>query len=196
MKKSDVIEFFDRCAPFWDENMVRNETVIAEILDYGGICPGVDVLDVACGTGVLFPDYIKRNVNSLTGIDISPAMISIAQEKFPSVNVVCGDVEQYPFDQKFDAVMVYNAFPHFPDSMGLIRVLATLLKPSGRLTIAHGMSREQLLRHHSGAAQRVSIELIHEDELAGLMEEVGLCVDHKISDSEKYVVSGRKHHNL
>ena len=78
MKKSDVIEFFDRCAPFWDEDMVRNETVIAEILDYGGICPGVDVLDVACGTGVLFPDYIKRNVNDLTGIDISPAMISIA----------------------------------------------------------------------------------------------------------------------
>lgn len=37
MKKSDVIEFFDRCAPFWDEEMVRNETAIAEILDYGGI---------------------------------------------------------------------------------------------------------------------------------------------------------------
>ena len=57
MNKSDVIEFFDRCAPFWDEEMVRNETVIAEILDCGGIRPGRDVLDVACGTGVLFPVF-------------------------------------------------------------------------------------------------------------------------------------------
>lgn len=190
MKKSDVIEFFDRCAPFWDEEMVRNETVIAEILDRGGILPGIDVLDVACGTGVLFPDYIKRNVDSLTGIDISPAMASIAQKKFPSVNVICGDVEQYPFNQKFDAIMVYNAFPHFPDPTSLTRALSGLLKPSGRLTIAHGMSREQLLQHHSGAAQRVSIELIHENELAGLMTETGFCVDHKISDHEKYIVSG------
>ena len=190
MNKSDVIEFFDRCAPFWDEEMVRNETVIAEILDCGGIRPGIDVLDVACGTGVLFPDYIKRNVDSLTGIDISPAMASIAQKKFPSANVICGDVEQYPFNQRFDAIMVYNAFPHFPDPTGLIRALAGLLKLSGRLTIAHGMSREQLVRHHSGAARRVSIELIHEDELAGLMTKMGLCVDRKISDCEKYIVSG------
>ena len=190
MNKSDVIVFFDRCAPFWDKEMVRNEAVIAEILDYGGIRPGIDVLDVACGTGVLFPDYIKRSVNSLTGIDISPAMAKIAQEKFPSVNVICGDVERYPFSQKFDAIIVYNAFPHFSDPAVLVRRLSGLLKPSGRLTVAHGMSREQLNHHHSGTAKNVSVELIHENELAEIMVKQGLFVDCKVSDYEKYVVSG------
>ena len=53
MRKEDIIAFFDRCAPTWDGELVRNEPVIAKILDNGGIRPGIDVLDVACGTGVL-----------------------------------------------------------------------------------------------------------------------------------------------
>lgn len=52
----------------------------------------MDVLDVACGTGVLFPDNLKRCVESVTGIDISPEMARLAAEKFPQVQVICGDV--------------------------------------------------------------------------------------------------------
>ena len=43
----DIAAFFDRCAPWWDADMVRKEDIIAAILDHGGIRPGVDVLDVA-----------------------------------------------------------------------------------------------------------------------------------------------------
>ena len=57
MNKQDVIEFFDRLAPGWDAGLIRSDSVIAEILDNAGVKAGVDVLDVACGTGVLFPDY-------------------------------------------------------------------------------------------------------------------------------------------
>ena len=57
IERSDVISFFDRCAPNWDAEMIRNEPVIRTILDNAGIRAGMDVLDVACGTGVLFPDW-------------------------------------------------------------------------------------------------------------------------------------------
>jgi len=165
--------------------------VIARILDQGGIREGVHVLDVACGTGVLFPDYLERKVASLTAIDISPEMAAAARRKFPAVNVICGDVETTDFDRKFDAVMVYNAFPHFPDPEKLIRVLSGLLAPGGRLTVAHGMSRERMDLHHQGAASAVSIRLLHEDDLAAIMARCGLRVDAKVSDEEKYLVSGR-----
>ena len=69
MNKADVIAFFDRCAPEWDADMIRNEPVIQTILDNAGVCAGIDVLDVACGTGVLIPDYLKRSVRSVTGND-------------------------------------------------------------------------------------------------------------------------------
>ena len=188
MKKQDVIEFFDRCAPWWDDDMVRNEDILSTILTLGGIGPGMDVLDVACGTGVLFPDYLSRGVNSVTGIDISPEMAKIAAAKFPQVEVVCGDVEEVDFGRQFDAVMVYNAFPHFPDPQRLITTLAGLTKPGGRLTVAHGMSRAALTDHHKRAG-KVSIDLLHEQELAGLFAPY-FQVDVVISTDRMYQVSG------
>ena len=189
MEKKDIAEFFDRCAPWWDDDMIRNESIIAQILDNGGIRENMDVLDVACGTGVLFPDYLKRNVASVTGIDISPEMAKIAAAKFPEVNVICGDVETTAFDRQFDAIMVYNAFPHFPDPARLIGVLAKLLKPGGRLSVAHGMSRAALTDHHAGRASKVSIDLLHEKDLAALFEPY-FDVEVIISNDRMYQVAG------
>ena len=191
MEKKDIAEFFDRCAPWWDDDMIRNEQIITNILDNCGISQGMDVLDVACGTGVLFPDYLERKVSSVTGIDISPEMAKIAASKFPEVTVICGDVEETRFDKLFDAVMVYNAFPHFPEPARLIEALAQVVKPGGRLSVAHSMSRAQLQQHHSGRASRVSIDLIHEQELAALFSPY--CdVDVIISSDRMYQVAGTR----
>ena len=188
MDKKEVIAFFDRCAPWWDADMVRDEEVINTIMACGGIRSGMDVLDVACGTGVLFPDYLKRGVASVTGIDISPEMAKIAREKFSQVHVICGDVETVDFGRQFDAVMVYNAFPHFPDPARLIETLAKLTKPGGRLSVAHGMSRAALTDHHKRASS-VSIDLLHEQELARIFEP-WFQVDVVISTDRMYQVSG------
>lgn len=190
MEKKDIIEFFDRCAPWWDDDMIRNEAIIATILDNGGIKPGIDVLDVACGTGVLFPDYLNRGANSVTGIDISPEMAKLAAAKFPQVNVICGDVETAEFDRQFDAIMVYNAFPHFPDPAKLIETLARHTKTGGWLSIAHGMSRAALIKHHERAS-KVSIDLLEENALAALMRP-WFTVDVIISNDRMYQVSGTR----
>ena len=190
MEKQEIAAFFDRCAPWWDADMIRHEDIIAEILENGGIRAGIDVLDVACGTGVLFPDYLSRGVSSVTGIDISPEMVKIARSKFPQVRVICGDVENTEFDGQFDAIMVYNAFPHFPDPARLVRVLAGLTKPGGRLSVAHGMSRAALTDHHKRASA-VSIDLLEEGELAKLFDPF-FEVDVVISDDRMYQVSGIK----
>ena len=183
MRKEDIIAFFDRCAPNWDGELVRNEPVIAKILDNGGIRPGIDVLDVAGGTGA----------RSVTGIDISPEMIRCAAAKFPQENVrlLCGDMETASFDRQFDCCMVYNAFPHFPDPAKLLAALAAALKQGGRLSVAHGMSRAKLDRHHSGAACKVSVGLMPENALAELMGR-WFDVDVIVSDAEMYQVCGTK----
>ena len=187
MKKKEIAEFFDRCAPWWDADMIRDEELIAAILNNGGIRPGADVLDVACGTGVLFPDYLKRGA-TVTGIDLSPEMARLAAEKFPQVRVLCGDVEETEFDRQFDCVMVYNAFPHFPDPERLVGTLARLVKPGGKLSVAHGMSRAALTDHHKRASN-VSIDLIHERDLAAIFSQ-WFDVDVIISTDRMYQVAG------
>ena len=190
MNKQDIIEFFDRLAPQWDRDMIKNDQIIQTILENADIRPGQQILDVACGTGVMIPYYLQKNVASVVGIDISPEMTKIAREKFSQANVqiLCGDIENTEFSQKFDRIVVYNAFPHFPDPENLIRTLANLLNPCGSVTVAHGMSRAHIDAHHKGAASKVSLGLMHENDLAALMEKY-LTVTVKISNDTMYQVT-------
>ena len=193
MHKDDIIQFFDRLAPQWDADMIRSDEKIAKIMDGAGIQPGARILDVACGTGVLFPDYLARKVASVTAVDISPEMVKIAAAKYPEENitVLCADVEELDPSMQFDCIMVYNAFPHFPDPQRLIATLSSHLKPGGSLTVAHGMSRAQIDHRHEGPASKVSLGLMHEDALAAIFAQ-HLTVTVKISDEQMYQVTGTK----
>ena len=192
MEKKDVIAFFDRCAPGWDAQMVKNDAIIERILDNAEVGADMDVLDVACGTGVMFDYYLRRGVSSVTGIDISPEMAKIAAQKYaqePKVQVICGDVEEFAFDRKFDRIVVYNAFPHFPYPKRLIKLLANLLKEDGRLTVAHGMSREAIDSHHNGPASKVSNGLMAAESLKRIFD-AHFDVEVVISNRHMYQVSG------
>ncbi len=193
MNKKDVIEFFDRLAPQWDADLIRHDQVIDTILEGAEVTSGKTVLDVACGTGVLVPDYLKRDVASITGVDISQEMVKIASAKFPQENVrfLHLDVEALPEDQHYDTIMVYNAFPHFPDPERLIAKLSGLLNPGGTLTVAHGMSRAAIDHRHEGPASKVSLGLMHEDKLEAIFQK-HLTVTVKISNGHMYQVTGKK----
>lgn len=190
--KADVIEFFDRCAPSWDAELIRSDRKINIILDNAGVKEGSRVLDVACGTGVLIPDYISRGAD-VTGIDISPEMIKLAEQKYAGTGVrfICGDVEAADVGQSFDAIVVYNAFPHFPDPERLISRLSKLLAEGGILTVAHGMSREKIDAHHHGSASKVSIGLMPAEQLAEIFGR-HLNVTAVISDDGMYQVAGKR----
>ena len=135
MNKQNVIDFFDKAAAGWDRVNGQNRQAVAFILDHAGLFPGARVLDVACGTGVLFPEYRARAVGQLTGVDISREMIRAAQAKFPEARLLCADAETEPLGE-FDCIVVYNAFPHFAEPERLIRKLASELAPGGTLTVA------------------------------------------------------------
>lgn len=104
-----------------------------EILDVAKISSGKSVLDIACGTGVMIDYYIERNVSKVTGVDISSKMIEIARNKFKKydfIDFLCEDAEEFNFKNQYDRVMVFNAFPHFPNPKALIKNLAKPLNPA------------------------------------------------------------------
>jgi hypothetical protein len=87
--------------------------------------------------------------------------------------------------------VVYNAFPHFPYPKRLIKILAKLLKEDGRLTVAHGMSREAIDGHHSGSASKVSNGLMSAESLKRIFD-AHFNVEVVISNRHMYQVSGVK----
>ena len=112
IEKQQIIDYFDRCAPFWDGDMIKDEEIVNLILEGADVRAGKTVLDVATGTGVLIPNYLERGVASVTAVDLSPEMIQIAKYKFHEDNVkfICCDV--------FDAVNeVDKALHNEPENM-------------------------------------------------------------------------------
>lgn len=191
MNKADIINFFDKVASDWDAESIRNEKIISEILDIAGVSDGKKILDVACGTGFLFPDYYSRNVKSITGIDISEKMLNICSSKFPEAILICADAESHIFGELYDTIVIHNAFPHFCDPNNLLLNLTSHLSVGGRITVSHDMSRDELNSYHGKRAVEVSSVLPVAEKLASVMSEFVL-VDKIIDNDKMYLVSGTK----
>ncbi len=191
MDKENIKSFFNKIAPNWDNEPICEEKILDIILDNAGVKENTDILDIGCGTGVLFPFYQKRNVNSITAVDISTEMVKIASEKFPTANIFCGDAENMDFPQQFDVVMIYNAFPHFPNPQELIENLAKAVKSGGKFSVAHGMSKKDLDEVHKKSASNVSLPLPEANALAKEFEQ-HFNVDTIISNEKMYQIVGTK----
>ena len=192
MNKKEIIDYFDSKAAIWDSLQNDSKDKIDTILTLANIGEGNRVLDVACGTGVLFDALLERKVK-LTAIDISPKMCAIAREKYKDkeVEIINADVEEYPFNTKFDRIIVYNAFPHFISPVRLITHLATLLSTDGLLVIAHSMGRKMIMHHHKGIKEDISRDLISAEECAHIFSSCLEC-EMKLSNDDFYFISGRK----
>jgi phosphoethanolamine N-methyltransferase len=103
--------------------------------------PGVRVLDVGSGIGGAMFHLAKTYGAIVTGVDLAPEMIKLAEERAeeldaPStVTSILGDVLTQPFDGKFGIVWSRDALMHLPDKHRLFTHLLGLTEPGGRLVI-------------------------------------------------------------
>lgn len=123
-----------------DPASVRENTRVKEdLLRY--ISPGMDVLDLGCGTG-LFLDLVGHTPNYF-GIDISPAMIDRARMKwgeYQRVHFTIADVDDVGFIGYNShtlglVVSLFGAFSHFTKPESLIRDIHRILKPGGHFYV-------------------------------------------------------------
>lgn len=97
-----------------------------------------DTLEVAIGTGLNLPHY-PDDVR-LTGIDLSPEMLSIARRRAAglglSVDFHEGDAQDLPFPNgSFDTVVCTYSLCNVPDDAQVVAEMKRVLKPGGRLIL-------------------------------------------------------------
>ncbi len=73
--------------------------------------PGIDLLDVACGTGS-HALILKTNFN-VTGVDINENMLEIAREKVPEADFIKGDMKKLELERKFDVIICIFSAIHY-----------------------------------------------------------------------------------
>lgn len=102
---------------------------------------GARVADVGCGGGLLCESLALQGAR-VTGVDLAPAMISVAQLHAASVNLAIdyrlqsAAVLAAEAPAAFDAVCCMELIEHVPDPAALVADLARLLRPGGSLFIS------------------------------------------------------------
>lgn len=137
-----VGEQFDKTAPDYDrmENILGLGTGSSyrhSSLLLAGLKPGMKVLDVGMGTGLVARQAasIVGDPSLITGVDPSPGMIQSA--KLPAgVTVVEGRAEQIPLpDCGFDFLSMGYALRHISDLSVAFAEFHRVLKPGGSVCI-------------------------------------------------------------
>lgn len=159
----EIAAYFDERADSWDESGCSGESrVQGAVLSLVDLKPGDTVLDLGCGTGVMVPFYLAAQAGKIVAVDVSEKMVERAREKFgnePSVELRASDALSLDEGERFDAAVIYNAYPHFPDKLALVEKVYRMLKPSGRFVVAHGSGKDVINRHHEAVAAGVSCGL-------------------------------------
>jgi len=183
--KEEVMVFFDRLSSSWDKNEVDKSFMIEQILTRAHVLD-CSVLDVACGTGILFPYYEARNCQ-VTALDLSLGMVEEARKKTKDKNieVIHTSLEEFDSSQVFDVVMIYNAFPHFINYQETINHALSLTKKQGYLSIAHSLSKKRLDEMHQNKANPVSQMLPELQDLISFFPK-SCTVVYANSDDEHY----------
>jgi ubiquinone/menaquinone biosynthesis C-methylase UbiE len=103
------------------------------------IGPGQDILDVACGTGVLAREAARRVQpdGHVVGLDRNAGMLAVAKRKAPEIEWREGLAEALPFPKdRFDAVVSQFGLMFFDDRALALSEMWRVLKPGGRLAVA------------------------------------------------------------
>ncbi|MEU9355917.1 class I SAM-dependent methyltransferase [Streptomyces griseoloalbus] len=100
-----------------------------------------DVLDLGCGTGSLSLLAAEQG-HRVTGVDRSPAMVTLAREKLAGRDAVflVGDAAAPPVgEQLYGAVLVRHVLWTLPEPGRVLRHWRGLLRPGGRLVLVEGV---------------------------------------------------------
>lgn len=145
----------------------------AHIVEYLSLPESAQVLDVGCGPGWI-SEWLARCGYHVTGVDVSEDMVAIARQRLDRVPAV-DDAQPMPqaefealasdalpYENRFDAAVLYDAMHHFTDERASLDAIHRALIPGGRIYIHEGV--------RPPAGSQGERELIEEMERFGTLE--------------------------
>jgi demethylmenaquinone methyltransferase/2-methoxy-6-polyprenyl-1,4-benzoquinol methylase len=137
-----VNELFDQAAPDYDWlsgllSFGTDRRYRRQALSRAGLKPGMKMLDVATGTGLVVKAALELGLSpaDVCGVDPSQGMLEQNRARNP-VTLLQGRGEKLPFpDASFDFVSMGYALRHVEDLRLLFRELRRVLRPDGRVLV-------------------------------------------------------------
>ena len=133
--------FFENRLSGYDEHMLNHIEGANEFYIFTAallpMAPESEILDLGCGTGLELEEYFLLNPNaSVTGIDLSDAMLKLLAAKFPDkrLHLICDSYFDVSFGcEKYDSAVSVESLHHFTAErkLSLYQKLLQALKVKG-----------------------------------------------------------------
>lgn len=108
-----------------------------ELIDLLDPKPGENILDLGCGTGDL-AYVISQRGSKVIGMDLSRQMLETARKKYPDLQFIFGNAENFTLDEQVDAVFSNAALHWMKRPEKVIGCVWEALKPGGRFVAEMG----------------------------------------------------------
>ena len=192
-------QYFNNMAPTWfnvaaDSN---NRSKIIQLLSRISFKSGQKILDIGCGTGVLFPFLSKltKNQSHIVALDYAFAMTQEAATKnIQIINTLCSDAHFLPFqDNSFDTIIAFHVFPHINQKIYALQEWKRVLKKGGNLAIIHLKGSNELNSFHKTLDSPVRHHLQPSGEkMDELLIQARYVIDSIIDKPDEYFVNAIK----
>ena len=190
----------------WHQQFVRQArwtlSIRSHLYHQAGLWGAEAILDVGCGTGAVTKEVAERTRGTVTGLDLDPAMISFADERFPDLQWMVGDAHCLPFGSETFDLVLCNFVLLWTEHPGVaVQEMARVVRQGGAVlattepdyggridyqeNVALGaLMEESLLR--DGASPRIGRRLKALFSSAGLEVQCGIIAsmwdDHQLAD--------------
>ena len=164
---------------------------LSKIISLANLESRSTVLDVATGTGFVAVEFAHKTKGLVVGSDITNEMLGWARKHADKESVddhtafVLAEGSKQPFpDRTFDNVVSRLALHHIPDPGPVVKEMARLVKPRGRVIIADQISPEdeEIAKFHDefekfrDPSHQRALKI---SELNNLFKEAGLTIKGK-----------------
>ena len=98
------------------------------------------VLDLGCGSGEPIARFFIESGCSVTGVDISAAMLAMCRARFPDASWIEADMRRFALGEEFDAIIAWDSFFHLTpeDQRAMFPVFASHAAPAAMLLFTTG----------------------------------------------------------
>lgn len=155
--KIKAINEIDKIAPKREFYIKRNRHYYNNLLRFFrfNIPENSRVIEIGCGTGFLL-NAVKPSYG--VGIDISPAMIEIAKNKYPHLTFYQQDAETIELKEKFDYIIISDTLGYLADIQRVFNRVRHICTPETRIIINyHSFLWEPCL----SLAQKLNLKMPH-----------------------------------
>ena len=133
-------------------------------------------LDVGCGPGIDITEMARLMLDGaqVSGVDISETMIAEARRRTaglgPQVSLRTGDAAELPYpDQAFDACRAATVLQHVPDPARVIREMARVTRPGGRVGVLEFDQETAFVDHPDSETTQIILDTFADAMVQGRM---------------------------